>query len=165
MIDEGTPVSTDRPVVSLPRLIAIVLVFALLGPIVWALIFVVLFGTIGIVTMGPMAIFAGLMYFSWWLPAIYVLLGPPFLLTGVLYAAAVRLFAPGSLVSALLAGAVAFAAYLGAYYWLTGSFDTPSSRLGPSFLADPWSIAWIAVLGVLPCWWLTRDWDRPTRWY
>ena len=157
--------STERRIPSPTRLIAIVLVFALVGPIVWALVFVVLFGTFGIVSMGPLAIFAGLVYFFWWLPAIYLHLGPPFLLTGVLYALAVRLFAPQSLVTALLAAAVAFLAYLGVRYWVMGSFDTPGSRLGPSFFSDPWGVAGFAVLGVVPCWWLLRDRDGRTRWY
>lgn len=157
--------SAERRIVSPQRLLAVVMVFALLGPIVWALMFVVLFGTFGMVTMGPAAIFAGLMYFFWWLPSIYAVFGPPFLLAGMLYALAVRVFAPESLVSALIAAIVAFPAYLGVRYWVMGSLDTTGSALGPNALSDLWNVAGLAAMGVVPCWWLVRDRDGRTRWY
>lgn len=158
---------SDEPrVIPRHRLYAIVFVFPLLGPIVGALLFVALFGTVGILTMGPLAIFAGLMYFFWWLPALYGLFALPFLLTGLLYALAVRLFAPQSLVTALAAAIVAFPAYLGARYWIMGSLDTTGSPLGPHPLTDAGGIAGMILVGVVPCWWLVRDRDSArTRWF
>jgi hypothetical protein len=154
-----------EPRVSPQRLLAIVVVFTFLGPTVGAMLFVVLFGTVGIITMGPFAIFGGLMYFFWWLPSLYAVYGPPFLLTGLLYALAVRFFAPASLLNAVIAGAVGFAVYLGARYGLTGSLAETDKIIGPHAWSEPQSIAGMILIGVVPSWWLVRDRTRPIRWF
>lgn len=140
-------------------------VFPLVGPIVGALVFVVLFTVFGIFTMGPGAFLVALMYFVFWLPALYGVFGLPFLLTGVLYALAVRFFAPESLVTAVFAAAAAFPAYLGARYLIFGTIASGETHLGPNVWADSSAAIWPAV-GVIPCWWLVRDRNSPrTRWW
>jgi hypothetical protein len=85
---------------------AILVVFPFLGPIVVALVFLVRCMLFGIVTLSLATFVTGPLYFFWWLPILYSLLAAPFLLTGALYALAVFLFAPQSLVSALIAAIV-----------------------------------------------------------
>lgn len=151
--------------VSRERLLAIVFVFPLLGPTVGSIFFVLLFGTVGMLSMGPLAIFAGLTYFFWWLPSLYAVYGPPFLLTGLLYALAVRCSAPLSLLNALIAAVVAFSAYLGARYVLTGGIVQSDLRLGPNIWGNPGAIAGMILIGVVPSWWLVRERGGRIRWF
>ena len=113
------------------------------SPLVWVLL------------MGPM-------YLGFWVTSLYVALAIPFLLTGLLYALAVRFFAPESLLTALIAAGIAFAGYLGALYWRTGTLEIATRALGPGFWSDPWNIL-NALLGTVACWWLVRNRDDP-RW-
>jgi hypothetical protein len=157
--------SEERRILSPGGLTAIVAIFVVIGPIAAPLLFAAFFGTFGMLAMGPAAILVGLMYFFWWLPAVYTVFGPPYLLTGILYAGAVRLFAPESLLTAMIAAAVAFPAFLGLSYWLTGTINLAgTTRLGPDPLVDIWSNLGFAA-GVFACWWLVRDRATSPRWY
>jgi hypothetical protein len=157
--------STEYRLLSPRGLIGIIAVFVVIGPIAAPLLFAAFFGTFGMLAMGPAAILVGFMYFFWWLPAVYTVFGPPYLLTGIFYAGAVRLFAPESLLTAMVAGAVAFPAFLGLSYWLTGTFNLAgTTRLGPDPLVDAWSILGFAA-GVFACWWLVRHRVTSPRWY
>ena len=86
----------------------------------------------------------------------YVALGIPFLLTGLLYAVSVRFFVPQSLLTALVAAAIAFPGYLAILYWKAGMLEMSIRALGPSFWSDPWNIA-NAVVGTAASWWLVRE--------
>jgi hypothetical protein len=68
----------------------------------------------------------------------------------------VRLFAPQSLLTALLAAAAAFSSYLAALYWKTGTFEISTRALGPGFWSDPWNFANV-LLRTVACWWIVRD--------
>ncbi len=96
------------------------------------------------------------MYLGFWFTSLYVALGIPFLLTGLLYAVSVRFFVPQSLLTALVAAAIALPGYLAILYWKAGTLEISSRALGPSFWSDPWNIA-NAVVGTAASWWLVRD--------
>lgn len=143
------------------RLFVIISTFLLLGPIVPGLLYFVVFSFVGLFSMGPGAILAGLMYFFFWLPSLYLVYGVPFLLTGILCALAAR-FYHLSLLAALLAGAAAFGLYLGTRYLMFGTLIEPDKIIGPGAWSGAAAVAGQVAVSVLPCWWLVRD--RPTRW-
>jgi hypothetical protein len=96
----------------------------------------------------------GPVYMGFWFTSLYVVFGMPFLLTGVLYALAVRFFAPQSVLTALVAAAIAFPSFLDALCWKTGTFEISTRALGPGFWSDPWNVLNV-VLGV--SWSIARD--------
>jgi hypothetical protein len=143
------------------RSLVIAITFMLVGPLVPGLLFVLMFSTAGIFTMGPGAIFAGLMYFFFWLPSLYVVYALPFLLTGILCALAAR-FHRLSLLAALASAAIAFGVYLGVRYLMFGTLMEADKIIGHGAWAGVGSVIAQVAVSVLPCWWLVRD--RPTRW-
>jgi hypothetical protein len=155
--------SSERRQISGERMLAILLIFPMLGPIVGALVFLVVLTIVGMLTLGLGALLMGPMYLGFWFTSLYVVLGIPFLLTGLLYALAARFFAPESLLTALVAAGIAFPGYLGALYWTTGTLEISTRALGPGFWSDPWNIL-NALLGTVACWWLVRNRDEP-RWF
>ncbi len=143
------------------RPLVITVTFMLLGPLVPGLLFMLMFSIGGLFSMGPGAILAGMMYFFFWLPSLYVVYAAPFLLTGILCALAAR-FHRLSLLTALLAGAIAFGSYLGIRYLVFGTLNEADKVIGPGAWSSLSTVVGQVAISILPCWWLVRD--RPTRW-
>src|SRR5262245_1573154 len=99
-LDIQVTMSSERREISGERMLAILVIFPMLGPIVGALVFLVVLTVVGMLTLGPGALLMGPMYLGFWFTSLYVALGIPFLLTGLFYALAVRFFAPESLLTA-----------------------------------------------------------------
>jgi hypothetical protein len=144
---------------AMTRSLVIAITFMLLGPLV--LLFMLMFSTAGIFTMGPGAILAGLMYFFFWLPSLYLVYGLPFLLTGILCALAAR-FHRLSFAAALASAAIAFGLYLGARYLMFGTLVETDKIIGQGAWSGVAPVIGQVAVSVLPCWWLVRD--RPTSW-
>jgi len=143
------------------RLLVITVTFMLLGPIVPGLVFLIASSIGGLFSTGAGAILAGVMYFFFWLPSLYLVYGVPFLLTGVLCALAAR-FHHLSFLMAMLAGLIAFGLYLAGRYLLFGTLAEADRIIGPGAWSGVGAVAGLVAVGILPCWWIVRD--RPTRW-
>ena len=143
------------------RPLIIAITFMLLGPLVPGLLFVLIFAISGLFSMGLDALLGGLTHFFWWLPSLYVVYGPPFLLTGIVCALAAR-FHRLSLLAALLSGAIAFSLYLGIRYLMFGTLEEADKVIGPGAWSGVGIVVGLVTVSVLPCWWIVRD--RPTRW-
>lgn len=143
------------------RSLVIAITFMLLGPLVPGLLYVLMYSIGGLFSMGPGAILAGLMYFFFWLPSLYVVYAAPFLLTGIVCALAAR-FHRLSLLTALVSAAVAFGLYLGVRYLMFGTLMETDRIIGPGAWSGMGAVVAQVAVSVLPCWWFVRD--RPTSW-
>ena len=139
------------------RSLVIAVTFMLLGPLVPGLLFLI--G--GLFSTAPDAIHAGMMYFFFWLPSLYVVYAAPFLLTGILCALAAR-FHRLSLLAALVSAAVAFGLYLGVRYLMFGTLMEADKIIGQGAWSGVGPVVGQVAVSVLPCWWFVRD--RPTSW-
>jgi hypothetical protein len=143
------------------RSLVIAMTFMLLGPLVPGLLYVLIYSIGGLSSMGPGAILAGMMYFFFWLPSLYVVYAAPFLLTGIICALAAR-FHRLSLAAALVSAAVAFGLYLGVRYLTFGTLMEADKIIGQGAWSGVAPVMGQVAVSVLPCWWFVRD--RPTSW-
>ena len=184
---EKAPVSQSAPIGTAPAPPSILRaagVFVLVGPAAGAGLFIIVFAIFGLFSMG-LGLFMGSSYFAmglaallapafysvWIAPWLYLVLGVPFLLTGIAYAIAARRYARPSLLMALMAGACVFTTSIGLLY-LSGWQTTFRGVSIPG--ADAFTIAQFPknfgmligamVIGVVPSWWLVRDPGARLRW-
>jgi hypothetical protein len=146
-------------------------VFVGVGPAMGAVLFAAFFGVVGIFNMGLGALLAGAFYAVWFAPWLYLLLGAPFLFTGIAYAIAARRYARPSLLMALMAGAGVFTTYLCLLYlfgWLAGagglSISGADALTLSKFFKNLGTLTGAMVIGVVPSWLLLRDPGARLRW-
>lgn len=136
-------------------------VFPLLGPVLWLLTLVIPLALLSLVTFG----LGGMLYFqflgAWWLPGLYILLAPPFLVTGVLIGLASLALGRLSLLATLLAAELAFCAYFAATYWIGGDTANDYANLRASFFKSPSSVITI-LIAATGCWFVRRAWAGPS---
>jgi tetratricopeptide (TPR) repeat protein len=156
----GTMSGQERP--SRRRLvIGPVLVFPLVGPAAAALTVAAPLALLGLFTLGP----GGLAYYAllaaWWLPGMYKLLAPPFLLTGIFVALAGIFAARLSIVVALIAAELAFSTYFALWLLIPGGVEIVApdyANLWAGFRGTPWSVLLVLVATAV-CWRLARAMD------
>jgi hypothetical protein len=128
-----------------------IVLFPLLGPPALALVGATLYAAMLVIfLLSPEAIIALPIYFVFWAKMAYAALWPPAAAAGVLYALAVRLFAPPELGTALGAGGVAALGYGIGLMLLAGKADVQSAVTE-------------AVIGgaqVVPGWWASQKMRR-----
>jgi hypothetical protein len=131
------------------RLLAALVIFPLVGPVVLGdtVVFVTAVGNLFIQPYVPGEVSLDGGFNMVWLS--YIVFPPALFLAAALFALAVRVFARSSLVTALFATAVAFAAWF-AYVGL------PTTDLAPSILLLIASFSAGVVLATAVCWWLWR---------
>jgi len=93
---------------------------------------------------------------GWWLPALYKLLAAPFFAAGLFVAATQLLLGRPSLLAALAAAGIAFAAYFAGWFYLIG-IETIARDYANIFssLQSPWTAA-LVLLAATACWYVTR---------
>ena len=135
-----------------------VLVFPLVGPAAVALTMAAPLALLGLFTLGP----GGLLYYlflaGWWMPGLYRLLAPPFLLTGIFIALAGVIVARPSIIVALAAAEFAFSAYFGFWLLIPGGVEMVApdyANLWAGFRVTPWSVV-VVLIATAACWGLTR---------
>ncbi len=138
------------------RMIAIVAVFAGLGPLagpalMWAAVCI-----FGIFSLGPGALLMFPLYMMFWMPMLYILYGPPFLLSGIFYAAAARFTGQQTLAMAIMATVAAFALFFGGLLLVTGAVRPVTVVMGSPMTYELGSTTFNTVIGVVVCWWLVR---------
>ena len=157
-------------------------VFVLVGPAAGAGLIIIAFAVFGLVSM-VIGLFMGSSYFAmglaallappfyavWILPWLYLLLGVPFLLTGIAYAIAAKRYARPSLLLALMAGACAFTTWLGLVYLSGWQATFRGVSIADAFtmsklLESIGTLTGAMVIGVVPSWWLVRDPGARLRW-
>jgi tetratricopeptide (TPR) repeat protein len=148
----------DAPPSGLPSAIAAVVVYPLIGPGALVLTMAVPLAVIGLFVLGP----GGLLYYfllaGWWLPGLYALFAPPFLLTGILVALAGWIGGRFSLLAAVAATEVAFLAYFAFWYLLPGGigiFFFDYANLWGSFSRNPWTGIFV-LPGTVASWYVLR---------
>jgi tetratricopeptide (TPR) repeat protein len=153
-------VDPERP--SSRRLaIAPLFVFPLIGPAAVALTMAAPLAILGLFTLGP----GGLLYYlflgGWWLPGLYKLLAPPFVLTGIFVALAGVTVARPSIIIALIAAEFAFTAYFAFWLLIPGGVEMVApdyANLWAGFRKTPWSVV-LVLIATAGCWFLTRARD------
>jgi hypothetical protein len=144
------------------RQIAItLLVFPLVGPTAAALTIAVPLALLGLFTLGP----GGLLYYlflaAWWLPGMYKLLAPPFLLAGVFVAFAGAIVTRPSILVAFIAAELAFSVYFAFWLLVPGGVEAvvfDYAKVWSVFRGQPWSVL-IILVATAACWLLIRALD------
>ncbi len=142
-----------------PRRFAIapLVIFSLIGPLAMSIVVAVLFALLGLFT--PVGLGIALYYLLlafFWLPLLYLLLAPPFFLTGLLVSLFGRFFGEPSFPVAVLAGWIVFLPYFGLSYFLPAATATmrpdAMTLLGWSMWAQLLTGALIVALTTAVCW-------------
>lgn len=139
-----------------------IVLFPLLGPPALALLGATLYAAmLMIFLLSPGAILALPIYFFFWAPMAYAALWPAAAAAGVLYALAVRFFAPPVVVTAMIAGAIGAVGY-GIALILLGlaPFGNLPDGSGISFgKVHSQTVVLEAIIGMaqaVPGWWASR---------
>jgi hypothetical protein len=138
-----------------------IVLFPLFGPPVLALVGATLYAALLlIVSLSPEAILVLPVYFWFWAKPAYAALWPSAAAAGVLYALAVRLFAPPLAVTAIISGVLGALAY-GIVFMLLGlsPLGTLPESAGAVRKVDVDSAVVLSVVGlvqVLPGWWASQ---------
>lgn len=138
------------------------LVYPLVGPAAVALVIAVPLAILGLFILGP----GGLVYYlflaAWWLPGLYKLLGPPFLLTRIGVALA-GLFVPQrSIILALIAAELAFSLYFGIWILIPGGVEIVApdyANFSAGIRGSPWSVLFVLAATAV-CWFVMRKLER-----
>jgi tetratricopeptide (TPR) repeat protein len=140
-----------------------VLVYPLFGPAAMGLTMAVPLAILGLFTLGP----GGLLYYvilaGWWLPGLYKLFAPPFLLTGIFIGlTGVFITRWSSIIVAMIAAELAFSAYFGIWLLIPGEVEAVApdyAKLWPSLRGSPASVLPV-LTATAGCWFLMRAIER-----
>jgi hypothetical protein len=137
-----------------------IVVFPLVGPPALAFAVAAAYAAALMIFLDFRALLALPVYGVFWTVMFFPLAAPPLALAGMLYAVAVRWFAPPHLVTALAAGALGAAIFVASAWLAMRIFplDVERFHLTPNDIV-PGSVG--CVLAVIPGWWVSR---KIARW-
>lgn len=138
--------------------VATLLVFPIAGPAAVAFTMAGPLAVAGLFSLGPGGAFYAIFLALWWLPGLYELLAPPFLLTAASFLLASWIVRQTTLVLSLLAAELAFFVYFTAWHFVPGGLDALShdyANLRAGFLRSPGAIFGVLIATAI-CWWIVR---------